>query len=85
MEEKTQKALTILAALSEIEEQDYATLLKEKLGVELLSVFDQYCRELLPSEDETAIDTLIHLMITGYLIHQNEEKPLLQSNIVMPS
>jgi len=72
---KAEKGLAMLMTLNEMEEGQYAKFLQEKIGVELLSVFERYCRELVPEDqDNQLISTLVHLMITGYLIRANEEE-----------
>ena len=82
--EKAQKALEMLASMNQIDQENYSKILKDKIGMELLSIFERYCRELVPDENEEAIlNTLVHLMITGYLIRSNEEETVaeLKSNI----
>ncbi|MFO1520036.1 MAG: hypothetical protein U1F57_10295 [bacterium] len=74
--EKAEKALQLLMSLNEIEEADYATLLQQKIGVELLTIFERYCHELAPEDQDNLVNTLVHLMITGYLIRANEEESL---------
>ena len=70
---KAEKGLAMLMALNEMDEVQYAQLLQQKIGVELLTIFERYCRELVPeSEDDQLVSTLVHLLITGYLIRDNE-------------
>ena len=74
---KADQATEMLLAMNEIDEKNYSQILHERVGVELLSLFERYCRELVPEdEDNNILNTLVHLMITGYLIHSNEEQSL---------
>ena len=71
---KAETGLAMLMALNEMNEAQYAQLLQQKIGVELLTIFERYCRELVPeNEDDQLVSTLVHLLITGYLIRDNEE------------
>lgn len=83
--DKTEKALSILMSLGNVEQTEYTKLLREKIGVELLSIFERYCREMVSEdEEEGVLNTLVHLMITGYLIRANEEEDLIAPSIQMP-
>ncbi len=70
------KAASFLMNINDLSEADYATLIEDKIDTELLAVFQEYCLELVPEEDESTISTLLHLMIMGYLVKDNERNPL---------
>lgn len=79
--DKSEKALEMLMAMNQIDQENYSKVLRDKVGMELLSIFERYCHELAPDNDESILNTLVHLMITGYLIRSNEEEAVLKSNI----
>ncbi len=90
MENKISQAVAFLSQLNELDEEEYTQLLQEKIGTELIGLFAEYCDELALDEeeeenDEALADLLVHLMITGYLIRENEENQPPTETIVMSS
>ena len=78
--EKAQKALEMLMSMNQIDQENYSKILRDKIGMKLLSIFEKYCRELVPDDnDEAILNTLVHLMITGYLIRSNEEETVVET------
>jgi len=74
MTPKAEQALKLLIDLNEVEIEAYQKILKDRLGPELLAVFESYCRELVPEDQsQEVLGTLVHLMITGYLVSANEQ------------
>lgn len=74
---KAETALKLLIDLNEMEAEQYQNILKDRLGAELLAVFESYCRELIPEDERPEVlGTLVHLMITGYLTSANEAQPV---------
>ncbi len=82
MTPKGEQALKLLIELNELNVQEYQKILNERVGPEVLAVFEGYCRELVPEDQgEEVLGTLLHLMITGYLVSANEEKSLMSKII----
>ncbi|MBF0492507.1 MAG: hypothetical protein HQM15_06980 [Deltaproteobacteria bacterium] len=75
------KAADFLMGINTLNEEDYTALIQSKIDPELLAVFQEYCLELVPEEDESVVSTLLHLMIMGYLVKENEKNPLTKSKI----
>jgi len=74
---KAENALQLLIDLNEMDAPQYQNILKDRLGGELLAVFESYCRELIPEDERPEVlGTLVHLMITGYLVSANEAQPV---------
>ncbi|MFO1463609.1 MAG: hypothetical protein U1F66_07500 [bacterium] len=72
---RAEKAFQLLTELNEIDVGQYQQILKDRLGPEILAVFESYCREIMPEEEnDEVLGTLVHLMITGYLVSANEAK-----------
>jgi len=79
---KAEKAFQLLTQLNEIDVGQYQQILKDRLGAEILAVFESYCREIMPEDDnEEVLGTLVHLMITGFLVSSNDDKPVFGPNI----
>jgi hypothetical protein len=81
--DKTESAIAILRMMEEVDEDKYIDLVQDRLGVGLLSLFDEYCRGLVYGEEEPEkaseeteemIDTMIHLLVLGYLIRDSESE-----------
>ncbi|MBL7685984.1 MAG: hypothetical protein JNK65_08130 [Deltaproteobacteria bacterium] len=70
--QKATQALQTLMMINEMKEEDYAQVLEQKVGGEMLAIFEGYCRELTGSDQEDLVNTLVHLMTMGYLIRENE-------------
>ncbi len=81
---KGDQALGCLTELSKLDEAGYGNIIKEDVGPEILMVFEKYCRGIAPDADPNVLNTLVHLMITGYIIKSNEAKALGKSKIVAP-
>ncbi len=70
---RAEKAFQLLTELNEIDVGQYQQILKDRLGPEVLAVFESYCREIMPEEEnDEVLGTLVHLMITGFLVSTNE-------------
>lgn len=70
---RAEKAFQLLTELNEIDVGQYQQILKDRLGPEVLAVFESYCREIMPEEEnDEVLGTLVHLMITGFLVSANE-------------
>lgn len=69
---KGEQALNCLMGLNKLEENGYTSIIKNDVGPEILGVFEQYCKGLAPQADANFLNTLVHLMITGYLVKSNE-------------
>ncbi len=83
---KAEKALQLLIELNEMDAPTYQNVLKDKLGAELLAVFESYCRELVPEDEQPEVlGTLVHLMITGFLVSANEKDPVAEKLIKIES
>lgn len=79
---KAETALQLLIDLNEMDAGQYQNILKDRLGPELLAVFESYCRELIPEDERPEVlGTLVHLMITGYLVSANESEAVVGSLI----
>ena len=81
---RAEKAFQLLTELNEIDVTKYQEILKDRLGPEILAVFESYCREIMPEEEnDEVLGTLVHLMITGFLVSANEDKPVFGSGITL--
>ncbi len=69
---KGEQALNFLMSLNQKDESGYASMIKDDIGPELIMVFEKYCKGIAPEADVTIVNTLVHLMITGYLVKNNE-------------
>lgn len=79
---RAEKAFQLLTELNEIDVNKYQEILKDRLGPEILAVFESYCREIMPEEEnDEVLGTLVHLMITGFLVSANEGKQVFESKI----
>jgi len=79
---RADKAFRLLTELNEIDVEKYQEILKERLGGEILAVFESYCREIMPEENnDEVLGTLVHLMITGFLVSSNESDAVFAPNI----
>ncbi|HCU25312.1 MAG TPA: hypothetical protein DF383_09855 [Deltaproteobacteria bacterium] len=79
---RAEKAFQLLTQLNEIDVEKYQEILKNRLGGEVLAVFESYCREIMPEENnEEVLGTLVHLMITGFLVSSNETNEVFGPNI----
>jgi len=76
LEEKAQKALDLIIALEEAEQDQFKQLVIGEVGKELLAVFGWYANAVFPDNPKEEIHDLVHLMITAYLIKSNEMEPL---------
>ncbi len=76
MEERAQKALALIIALEDAEQDQFKQLVMGQIGKELLAVFGGYATAVFPDNPEEDIHDLVHLMITGHLIKSNEMEPL---------
>ena len=82
---KGEQALNCLVGLNQFDETQYASIIKNDVGPEIIGVFEKYCKGIAPQGDVNVLNTLVHLMITGYLIKASEAGPLSgQSKIVTP-
>jgi hypothetical protein len=82
---KGDEALNCLLSLNKLDETQYSDIIKNDVGAEIIGVFEKYCRGIAPQGDANVLNTLVHLMITGYLIKASEIGPLAgQSKIVTP-
>ena len=82
---KGNQALDCLMGLNKLDEGGSATIIKNDVGAEVIGVFEKYCQGIAPEAEPNVLNTLVHLMITGYLIRANETGPLSgQSKIVTP-
>lgn len=76
-ETKGEQALKLLMQLNELDVEGYQAMIQERIDPEVLAIFESYCRQLVPpDESEEVLGTLIHLLITGYLVSANEQKPI---------
>ncbi len=83
---RAEKALQLLIDLNEADVGTYQNILKERMGPEVLAVFESYCRELVPEDQsQEVLGTLVHLMITGYLISANEQTAVMSPLIKIES
>ncbi len=80
---KGEQALHYLMSINELDENGYTTIIKNDVGPEILGVFEQYCKGLAPQADPNLLNTLLHLMVTGYLV-KNSESGAAPSKIVAP-
>ncbi len=81
---RAEKAFQLLTELNEIDVTKYQEILKDRLGPEILAVFESYCREIMPEEEnDEVLGTLVHLMITGFLVSANEDKAVFGSGITL--
>ena len=70
---RAEKAFQLLTELNEVDVGQYQQILKDRLGPEVLAVFESDCREIMPEEEnDEVLGTLVHLMITGFLVSANE-------------
>ncbi|MFQ6000669.1 MAG: hypothetical protein ACE5LG_03275 [Anaerolineae bacterium] len=76
LEEKAQKALELIIALEDAEQDRFKQLVIGQIGKELLAVFGWYATAVFPDNPEEVVHDLVHLMITAYLIKSNEMEPL---------
>ena len=76
LEEKAQKALDLIIALEDAEQDQFKQLVIGQIGKELLAVFGGYATAVFPDNPEEDVHDLVHLMITAYLIKSNETEPL---------
>jgi hypothetical protein len=75
---KGEKAVQFLINLNQIGLEDYQKILQDRVGPEVLAIFERYCMELFPEEkDEEVLSALSHLMITGYLVSANEQNTVM--------
>lgn len=82
---KGMQALDCLKGLNTLDENGYTTIIKNDVGAEIIGVFEKYCQGIAPDADANVSNTLVHLMITGYLIKASEAGSLSgQSKIVTP-
>lgn len=75
-EGKAQKALELIIALEDAEQDQFKQLVIGQIGKELLAVFGWYANAVFPDNPEEAVHDLVHLMITAYLIKSNEMESL---------
>ena len=73
---KGNEALNCLMSLNKLDETGYSTIIKNDVGAEIIGVFEKYCNGIAPQAEPNVLNTLVHLMITGYLIRANEAAPL---------
>jgi hypothetical protein len=74
---KGEQAIQCLIQLNQANLEDYQKLLTERVGPEVLAIFERYCSELFPEEsNEEVLSALTHLMITGYLVSANEQQAI---------
>jgi len=76
LEEKAQKALDLIIALEDAEQDQFKQLVIGQIGKEVLAVFGWYATAVFPDNPEEDVHDLVHLMITAYLIKSNEMEPL---------
>jgi len=76
LEEKAQKALDLIIALEDAEQDQFKQLVIGEIGKEVLAVFGWYATAVFPDNPEEDVHDLVHLMITAYLIKGNEMEPL---------
>jgi len=69
---KGDQALGCLTNLGKLDEKGYATMIRDDVGPEILMVFEKYCKSIAPDADVNVLNTLVHLMITGYLVKSHE-------------
>ena len=82
---KGEQALNCLVDLNKLDEAAYGNVIKNDVGAEIINVFEQYCKGIAPQGDNNVLNTLVHLMITGYLVRVSEGGPLAgKSKIVTP-
>lgn len=82
---KGESALNCLVDLNKLDEAAYGNIIKNDVGAEVIGVFEEYCKGIAPQGDNNVLNTLVHLMITGYLVRANETGPLAgKSKIVTP-
>lgn len=73
---KGNQALNCLKDLNKLDETGYTTMIKNDVGPEILGVFEKYCLGIAPDAEKNILNTLVHLMITGYLVKTHEAGPL---------
>lgn len=76
LEEKARKALDLVIAFEDAEQDHFKELVMGQIGKELLAVFWWYANAMFPDNPEEDINDLVHLMIIGYLIKSNELESL---------
>lgn len=82
---KGKQAIDCIMDLNKLDETGYSGIIKQDVGPEILGVFEQYCKGIAPQADTNVLNTLVHLMITGYLVKASEGASLAgQSKIVQP-
>ena len=82
LQNKAEKALKLLIDLNEVDVGEYQNILRDRLGPEVLAVFESYCRELVPEDQgDEVLGTLVHLMITGYLVCANDQQEVMKKLI----
>ena len=70
--ERAQKALELIIALEDAEQDQFKQLVMGQIGKELLAVFGWYTAAVFPDNPEEVVHDIVHLMITAYLIKSNE-------------
>jgi len=86
LQSKAEKALKLLIDLNEVDVGEYQNILRDRMGPEVLAVFESYCRELVPEDQsDEVLGTLVHLMITGYLVCANEQAEVMKKLIQVES
>jgi len=82
---KGEKALECLSGFGKLDEKGYTELIKNDVGAEIIMVFEKYCQGIAPDAEASVLNTLVHLMITGYLVRTNEGKSIVSpSKIIQP-
>lgn len=81
---KGEQAIQFLIGLNQINMDEYQKVLQQRIGPEVLAIFERYCLELFPEETDTEVlSALTHLMITGYLVSANEQGSVLGPKIML--
>jgi hypothetical protein len=82
--QKSEQAIQLLIGLNEIPLEEYQKVLQDRIGPEVLAIFERYCQELFPEEtDIQVLSTLVHLMITGYLVAADQQNTVLGPKITL--